>query len=221
MEIGRAERKHDLATTAIPSESAGDHDLVSRGPQLHGFAVLEGGDGWHARGKALQMAKQYPGIRRVGQNKYRIRVTMTCPETGKRREVDRLVECENIKDALRMQVELRDHAFDDESATERFKVVDYASKWFERRKPRLKYSTAVRYAEQIQKISAGIGNIYMDQLSPGHVSDWLAECGEEVRGQHLPRVPPRAAHHHEVDKKSKRFFGCQEISDCLGSDGSS
>ena len=35
MEIGRVERKHDLATTAIPSESAGDHDLVSRGPQLH------------------------------------------------------------------------------------------------------------------------------------------------------------------------------------------
>jgi hypothetical protein len=75
--------------------------------------------------------KKYPGIRRTGPGRYRIRVTTTDPMTGKRKEVDRLVRCESFADAAVEQARLREELRRDEPIAERLMLRDYATRWFE------------------------------------------------------------------------------------------
>jgi integrase len=126
--------------------------------------------------------KKYPGIRRVGPNRYRVRVTTNCPLTGKRREVDRLVECASLSEAAQMQMQLRSELEAAEPTTARVKLRDYATKWLERRKPRLKHSTQLRYAEHLDRIIEGLGDVYMDKLNPGIVTDWLTGQAATLSG---------------------------------------
>jgi hypothetical protein len=112
------------------------------------------------------MAVKYPGIRRVGTNRYRIRVTATCERTGRRKEIDRIVNCGSAKEAARVQAALREELVRSEWS-ERVRLGEYARRWFERKRPLLKYSTALRYAEHLDRITAELGQVYMDRLTPG------------------------------------------------------
>lgn len=138
-------------------------------------------DGWHARREESGM-KKYPGIRRMGTNRYRIRVTTTDAETGRRKEVDRVVSCGSLQEAVRVQGELREELLAAREEAERVTVRDFATRWFERRKPKLKHSTRLRYAEQLDLIIAGLGDTFMDRLTPGMVSDWLGEMAKAYSG---------------------------------------
>ena len=127
------------------------------------------------------MSKVYPGIRRVGPNKYRIRVTATCPRTGRRKELDRVVDCGSAQEALKAQVMMREELVRSE-VSERVRLKEYARRWFERKRPLLKYSTALRYAEHLDQIMAGLGDVYMDRLTPGMIADFLADKAREYSG---------------------------------------
>lgn len=148
---------------------------------------MEGCDGWRPRRSEVAM-KRYPGIRRLGPKKYRIRVTTTCPSSGKRKEIDRIVCGVSQKEALQVQAELREELCreveerEDERGLDGISVRDYGNRWFERRKPKLKHSTRLRYAEHLDRINDVLGEIEMAALTPAIVSDYLADEAERYSG---------------------------------------
>ena len=130
--------------------------------------------------------KKYPGICRLGPKRFRIRVTTTCQVTRRRKEVDRIVRCANVTEALRAQSELRDELCREVEAEQpglgKISVRDYANRWFERRKPKLKYSTRLRYAAHLDRVCDGLGDVTMAELNPAMVSDFLADQAETFSG---------------------------------------
>jgi integrase len=61
-------------------------------------------------------------------------------------------------------------------------VSEFAWRWLARKAPNLKPSTRHRYADQIQQICDGLGDIPIAELSPGTVADWLASLSREYSG---------------------------------------
>ena len=61
-------------------------------------------------------------------------------------------------------------------------VSEYAWRWLARKMPDLKPSTRHRYGEQVRMICDGLGHIQMGELSPDHVSTWLAMLPEHFSG---------------------------------------
>jgi integrase len=99
-------------------------------------------------------------------------VTIVDPNTGKRKENDRIIESNSKAEVIASQLALREQMLQTE-VPRRVKLRDYATKWIERRKPRLKLSTWSRYEEHLARILDGLGEVYMDRLMPGMISDWL------------------------------------------------
>ena len=95
--------------------------------------------------------------------------------------MDRVVSCASAQEALKAQVELREELVRAE-VNERIRLKEYARRWLERKRPLLKHSTAVRYAEHLDQIVEGLGDVYMDRLTPGTVADFLAEKAKEFSG---------------------------------------
>lgn len=116
---------------------------------------------------------KYPGIKRISKGKYRIRVTATCAATGKRKEADRIVECDSLQDAEGERVKLRDELLDEREPVERPTVRDYGNKWFERNAKKWAYSTRLRHAAHLDKIIDDLGDIYLDSVLPGDVKGFL------------------------------------------------
>jgi hypothetical protein len=74
-----------------------------------------------------------PGIRRVDNNKFRIRVTAIDPETGRRKEIDRVVTAANINEAVKAQVALRDELRTAVVEPNRVTLEAYARRWLEKK----------------------------------------------------------------------------------------
>jgi integrase len=149
---------------------------------------IRGRDGWHA-GLEKYMSKRQPGIKKVSPGKYRIRVTQTCPRTGKRKEVDRIVSCETLGQATECRIEfLHELAKNDEGPILRPTVRDYATSWLERRKGRLKPATVIRHAEHLDRALPWIGDIYMDSLLPNHINECLLKLAEKYSGNTLKNL---------------------------------
>lgn len=117
------------------------------------------------------MAAKYPGISKVGPNRYRIRLTMVDPLTGRRKAIDRLVNAQDIREAAASAAQLQRVLRDD--PVERPTVAVYAKRWLERRQPTLRRGTAIRYAEHLDRFISELGHVAMDRLTPAHVTAHL------------------------------------------------
>lgn len=64
----------------------------------------------------------------------------------------------------------------------RITIAEYAWRWLARKMPNLKPSTRHQYCNQVRQICDGLGDMLMADLSPGDVSDWLANLPAHLGG---------------------------------------
>ncbi len=129
------------------------------------------------------------GITHMKDNRYRIRVRAIDGRTGNTKEVIRVVECDGLRQAMAKRDEMIMAIRQTGAAKpERIRLGDYATKWFERRADSLKLSTRLRYAELLDTIRlgahgfAGIGDFFLDALTPEDVAAWLEKMAKAYSG---------------------------------------
>ncbi len=115
------------------------------------------------------------GIMHLAHNRYRIRVKAIDPKTGKSKEVARVVECDGPKEAMARRDEIRAEIERGGAVkAERVRVEAFARKWLHEHAG-LRHSTRLRYAEHLDAIIDGLGDYYLDALTPEDVEQWLAQ----------------------------------------------
>lgn len=117
---------------------------------------------------------RYPGVLRTPEGRFRIRVKVRNPKTGKMMEIDRLVEARDAGAAAALRQQLREEVLNGtQNRAERTRLGDYARSWLLAREPGLKPSTADRYATTLEKhVVPALGDYYMDALMPDDLVRW-------------------------------------------------
>ncbi len=117
---------------------------------------------------------KYPGIKRLADGRFHIRVTGRCPKTGKKKNSKMTVECQSLGDAVRIREEMRVaiEQADADDAAERVRVEAAAISWLTGKRSGLKPSTAERYALALDHALADLGEIYLDRLSRADIIAW-------------------------------------------------
>ena len=127
---------------------------------------------------------RYPGIKSLGEGRYRVRLKWRDPKTGKAKEVDRTfeglaspAEANGRREELRAQLEageLENRA--------RMRVEDYARSWLSTKLPTLKPSTASRYACALDlHVLPHLGEMYIDAVERGDVVLMRDALGERLK----------------------------------------
>lgn len=166
------------------------------------------------------MAKRkYPGIDRMKDGLYRVRVTYLDPTTGKRREVDRQIEATSVTMAVRVREELREElkaqaALVPAPQPQPRTVRDYVTSWLQQRTSRLSYSTRLRYAEHLDIAMERIGDIPCEQLKRADVQGLLGGLEAEGYGAHsingMLRVLKTATKDMQVELEL-RLWACDRV----------
>ena len=142
-------------------------------------ARLDAWDGWNAS-KEAQMAKKYPGVRPLGNNRYEIRATHKDAASGKTKEAIRTVQASCIEEAALLRKELRDSL--SAAPVEEMTVKAYCRSWLERRRDGansadgepLRRGTLMRYAQHLDRFCEAFGHMPISSLTPFHIKEWLA-----------------------------------------------
>lgn len=79
-------------------------------------------------------ATKYPGVRKLGEKRYRVRGKVKDERTGRSKEVDRVLKGMTARQAARRREELLAELAD-EGAVERERIGDCARSWIELRVP--------------------------------------------------------------------------------------
>ena len=120
-----------------------------------------------------------PGVYRLGAGQYLIRVKAKAPD-GRTAEVEREIEARSPAEAdaqrhkLRADLQVRLEADRAPSPAMRsdVSVSEYSLAWIERRKPELRSSTRLRYADAIAKLNAGLGHMSVRDVRKADVEVW-------------------------------------------------
>lgn len=114
---------------------------------------------------------RYPGVYQVGPQSYRIRATIKDERTGKRREVDRLLEGVSAPEAAREREQMRQG---DGLEAARVTLRAYAQLWIASKAESVDRATAKRYAEALDlHVLPELGDMYMDAMRPADVQAWI------------------------------------------------
>lgn len=138
------------------------------------------------------------GIKRLGDGRYRIRVYVMDPKTGRQKERDRVIEAESMKDAARVRVRLQEEALaslsDEHASTRSRKIGDVATAWLEHKlsaqrvtsegsRPRLCPTTRLRYEASVKNVIVPmLGAMIVDRLTRSDVERWRDTLGGTYRG---------------------------------------
>ncbi len=112
-------------------------------------------------------------------NTWRIRVVGTDPTTGRRKEIDRVVEAANKHQAAKIESQLRDGLAVDKQARPTVKA--YCDSWYQRKvagegdNGALRRGTLVRYAQHLDRFIGALGHRHVDELTPAMIKAWLAD----------------------------------------------
>ena len=116
---------------------------------------------------------KYPGVRRLSNGKFEIRVKIINPKTGKEKDVKRVVDAASAAEAVVLREQLRQEVQSGDTTEERMRLGEYAISWMRGKLPTLKPSTARRYAETIDlHIAPFFGDYYLDAITPLDVTKW-------------------------------------------------
>lgn len=137
----------------------------------------------------------YPGIKNLNAGKFRVRVTMICPKTGRQMERERIVEARSIEDALAqrmtLQRELAAPREESISSAPSTRLGELARSWLEERinakRPtakgggfRLNPSTRERYVHSVENVLIPtIGEYRVGALSRKDFERWRDKLGEQ------------------------------------------
>jgi integrase len=119
---------------------------------------------------------RYPGVYRINDNTYRIRVKATDPRTGKARQIERVLEGVSAQEAARQRAESTDQIkAGNVGGGERLRVGEYARSWIESKARGIDQGTADRYGTALDChiLRHELGDIYCDVLTPMDVQGWV------------------------------------------------
>lgn len=111
----------------------------------------------------------------MGPGQYKIRIQLRKTASRPRKEVERVVQVEDIKAAWAIRQELYEELVRGEQPhQERLTLRTYASSWLASRALRLAHSTAERYASTLElHVLPELGDFYLDALVKRDVEDWV------------------------------------------------
>jgi hypothetical protein len=116
---------------------------------------------------------------KLGTNKHLIRLRATCPRTGKRRAVERVLEC-TLTEARVLQQQLRDELIGnliDEPAPPRQRLRDFVTSWLHGRieEGELKPSSADKIAVvwDLHIATSKIADLYIDDIRAEDIREWI------------------------------------------------
>lgn len=126
---------------------------------------------------------KYPGIRRLPDGRYHIRVKARCPKTGRVINHKATIEATSLADANRTREAMRREIEEGATAKKRRMTVEAAAKsWLASRLPEIRESTASKYATMFDThILPALGSIYLDMLTPSDVSAFRAEQSKKAK----------------------------------------
>lgn len=122
--------------------------------------------------RSMSKQTRYPGIQKLEDGSYRLRIKWCDPKTGKPREVDRVARglqspaaASRRREELRVQLEAGDL-----DLRQRKRVKDCARSWLSSKLPTLKPSTAQRYAEAFDlHILPALGEMFIDAVEKADI----------------------------------------------------
>lgn len=119
-------------------------------------------------------ATRYPGVYRVDDMTYWIRAKATEGRTGKKKEVEKLLNGVTIQEAAQHRADLVDTIKKPLVEAQRMRIEDYAKMWLESKKLRLDVSTMQTYRDALNDhVLPELGSFYYDQLMSTDVQKWI------------------------------------------------
>ena len=127
------------------------------------------------------MTSASKGIVKLGANVYEIRVRVTCPRTGKRKEIERVREC-TLTEAKALQHTWREEllaGLAPETRPRRQRLRDFVTSWLRGRveSGELKPSSADKIAVvwDLHIATSHLADLHVDDVHEGDVQRWLEE----------------------------------------------
>lgn len=116
---------------------------------------------------------RYPGVRRIGEGRYRIRAKVQDPKTGRVRELDREVEARSASEAANERERMRSEASAAPAQVERQRLESFARSWLESHAAEVKASTAEFYGLMFDlHIIPEFGEYYIDAITEKDIAQW-------------------------------------------------
>ena len=123
---------------------------------------------------------RYPGVFKIDDKTYRIRAVGNDPRTGKRRQVERVLEGVTAQEAAKQRSGLQEEIKAGNAGGDgegRLRVGDYAKSWIESKARGVDAGTAERYVVALERhILPVLGDYYFDALTSMAVQEWLNEA---------------------------------------------
>lgn len=120
---------------------------------------------------------KYPGVKKLGNKKYRVRGKAIDPRTGKSKEVDRVLNNVTAQQAARKREELLDEVRAAGQTNQRMRVGEYAQLWMKSKALKLDSATANHYAAVLERhILPAFGEFYYDALTRHDVQAWVDQA---------------------------------------------
>lgn len=124
----------------------------------------------------MTSTRKHPGIVKLGNNLYEIRVRATCPRTAHRKEFERVREC-TLTEAKALQHQWRDELVKSLAAEKplRVRLRDFAASWLAGRKGKIKRSTAQKIADVWDGHVADtvLADLFVDDISVEDIEAWI------------------------------------------------
>jgi integrase len=134
----------------------------------------------------------------VAEKLFRVRGFVVDPRTGRRREIDRVIEVSSVHEAKRARAEL---LLKEEQAVEpvtRVRVGEYARSWMRSKALKLDGATARTYADALeQHILPRLGDLFYDAVTGRDVQAWVDDAilnGWKTRRGVNKRYSPWSVH---------------------------
>ena len=120
---------------------------------------------------------KHPGVYRLGDRKYRIRAKVKDPRTGKIKEVDRIIACPTVMDAVQARAQqIAKIRGGSRERLQRLRVGEYAQSWMRSKALKLDAGTARTYADALDlHILPTLGDFYYEALTRMDVQAWVDE----------------------------------------------
>ncbi len=110
----------------------------------------------------------------VDESTYWVRAKATDLRTGKKKEVEKLLEGVSLQEAAKQRAALFEVAKNPAPSMKRMRVREYAKEWLESKKLRIDASTAKTYEAALEKrILPTLGDYYFDALTSSDVQKWI------------------------------------------------
>ncbi len=120
---------------------------------------------------------RYPGVLKIDDKTYMIRLKATDPRTGMKKEVAKLLEGVSPQEAAQMRAELMDGIKNPVEQSRKVRVTDFAKLWIESKSLRIDFTTARTYVDALEgHILPALGNYYYDALTTQDVQRWIDDA---------------------------------------------